>query len=50
MFFEASKRIKAQISGTKKKREKPLLVVEPTGLKNLFIDCAPWVILGKNKS
>ena len=47
MFFEGAKQIKAKLAAQRKKQENPLLVIEPTALREMFIDCAPWSIVGK---
>jgi len=49
MFFTGSKKIKSFISASSKKQEKPLLIVNPSGIKGLFVDCAPWSIVNKTK-
>jgi hypothetical protein len=48
LFFKSSKQIKAQIAGTEKKQDKPVLIVKPTLLREFFKECAPWTIVGKN--
>lgn len=47
MFFEGAKQIKAKLAAQRKKQENPLLVIEPSDLREMFIDCAPWSIVGK---
>ena len=47
MFFEGAKQIKAKLAAQRKKQENPLLVIEPAALREMFIDCAPWSIVGK---
>jgi hypothetical protein len=48
MFFNAGKKIKASISGKEKKLDSPLLVIQPSKVKSMFADCAPWTLI-KNK-
>ncbi len=47
MFFEGAKQIKARLAGQRKKQENPVLVIEPSALREMFLDCAPWSIVGK---
>jgi len=47
MFYKGSKQIKSKLSGPRKKQDNPALIIEPDSLKNMFIDCAPWSIVGK---
>ena len=49
MFFSGSKKIKTLISGSSKKQENPLLVINPSGIKGVFVACAPWSIVNKTK-
>lgn len=48
MFLSSSKKIKSQISGASKKQDNPLLIINPSGIKSVFVACAPWAILNKN--
>jgi hypothetical protein len=47
MFLKGSKQIKSRYSGPRKKQDNPQILIEPDALKNLFVDCAPWSIVGK---
>lgn len=47
LFFKGSKQIKTKISGARKKQDNPQILIEPGELKNLFLDCAPWSLVGK---
>jgi hypothetical protein len=47
MFFKGAKQIKARYSGPRKKQDNPQILIEPGQLKNLFLDCAPWSVVGK---
>jgi len=47
LFFKGAKQIKTKISGARKKQDNPSLIIEPESLKNMFLDCAPWSIVGK---
>jgi len=47
MFFKGGKKIKSLLSGEKKHQDNPLMVVEPSALKNLFVACAPWTLIHK---
>jgi hypothetical protein len=49
MFFSGSKKIKSLISASSKKQEKPLLIINPSGIKGVFVACAPWSIVNKTK-
>ena len=48
MIFNASKKIKTHISGKSKKQESPKLLVDVTGIKSMFIECAPWALENNN--
>jgi len=47
MFYKGSKQIKSKLSGPRKKQDNPQLVIDPDALRNLFLDCAPWMLVGK---
>jgi len=49
MFFTGSKKIKSLTSGSSKKQESPLLIINPSGIKGVFVSCAPWTIINKTK-
>ena len=49
MFFSGAKKIKALISGKSIKKENPLLIINPSGIKGVFVACAPWTIVNKTK-
>ena len=49
MFFSGSKKIKTLISASSKKQENPLLIINPSGIKGVFVACAPWSIVNKTK-
>jgi hypothetical protein len=49
MFFTGSKKIKTLISASSKKQENPLLIINPSGIKGVFVACAPWSIVNKTK-
>jgi hypothetical protein len=49
MIFNASKKIKTHISGKSKKQENPILIINPSGIKGVFVACAPWSIVNKTK-
>jgi hypothetical protein len=46
LFYKSSKQIKAQIAGPEKSQEKPVLIVKPKLLKQFFLECAPWSVVG----
>ena len=47
MFLGAGKKIKTAMTGKDKKQESPKLLVNSSGIKSMFIDCAPWVLANK---
>jgi len=50
MFFKSSKQIKSKISASMKKQDSPLLIIDPSAIKSLFVACAPWAIISKNQN
>ena len=47
MFYGAGKKIKAAMNGKDKKQESPKFLVNSSGIKSMFIDCAPWTLANK---
>jgi hypothetical protein len=45
MFYGAAKKIKTSMSGKQRNQDSPMLVINPSGVKSMFIDCAPWAIV-----